>query len=107
MKFYTFILFASLIILSISDDSACDGKDADSAKDCKDIKISNSHCCYLKAKDEDGKSHSMCYSITDDQYNKIKDHIKEMEKGGGKVKKLDCKSIYLELSILSFIFLLL
>jgi hypothetical protein len=106
MKFYTFILFASLIFLSKSDDNDCDEKPAESAKDCKDIKVTGYHCCYLKAKDDEDE-YNGCTLITDTQYNNIKDTIKEWEKDGGDVKKLDCKSIYLELSILIFIFLLL
>ena len=112
MKFYTFILFASLIFLSKSedddddDDNGCFGKSAESAKDCKDIKVTGHHCCYLKGK-YNGNTANICYSITDTEYNNIKDTIKKMEKNGGDVKKLDCKSIYLELSILIFIFLLL
>jgi hypothetical protein len=106
MKFYTFILFASLIFLSKSDDNGCDEKSAESSKDCKDIKVTGYHCCYLKAKDDEDE-YNGCTLITDTQYNNIKDTIKEWEKDGGDVKKLDCKSIYLELSILIFIFLLL
>ena len=111
MKFYTFILFASLIIFSISgddfDDHGCTDKSAESAKDCKDIKITGYHCCYLKGKDKDGDFNG-CTVITDTQYNNIKDTIKEWEKHDDTdIKKLDCKSIYLELSILIFIFLLL
>ena len=108
MKFYTFILFASLIFLSKSDDddNGCDGKSAESAKDCKDIKIPNKHCCYFKAKEGNDK-YNNCISLNDDQYKNIKDAIKDWEEDGGKVEKLDCKSIYLELSILIFIFLLL
>ena len=106
MKFYTFILFASLIFLSKSDDNVCYGKSAESAKDCKDIKVTGQHCCYLKGK-YNGITANICILISDNEYNNIKDTIKEMEKGDGDVKKLDCKSIYLELSILIFIFLLL
>ena len=106
MKFYTFILFASLIFLSKSDNNGCNGKSAESAKDCKDIKVTGQHCCYLKGK-YNGITANICILISDNQYNNIKDTIKEMEKGDGDVKKLDCKSIYLELSILMFIFLLL
>ena len=107
MKFYNIILFASLILYILSEDE-CDQKtSASKAKDCKDLKTSDGdHCCYLKAKN-DGKEYSGCTSVSKEAYDKIKDYIKEMEKTGGKVKKLDCKSIYLELSILSFIFLLL
>ena len=108
MKFYNIILFASLILYILSEDNECEQKtSASKAKDCKDLKASDGdHCCYLKAKKDD-QEYSGCTPVSKEAYNKIKDYIKEMEKTGGKVKKLDCKSIYLELSILSFIFLLL
>jgi hypothetical protein len=107
MKFYNIILFASLILYISSSD--CDGKDAESAKDCKDktSAYTDGHCCFIKGKDKDGNSASMCISLEKSEYDNIKDYIKSLEDQGANVKKLDCKSIYLELSILSFILLLL
>jgi hypothetical protein len=109
MKFYNIILFASLI-LYIYSDSACNSKtSADKAKDCKDLATSDAedYCCYAKGKDENKQSLSRCVTITKENYNKIKDYIKSLEDKGYEVKKLDCKSSYLELSVLSIILLLL
>ncbi len=109
MKFYNIILFASLI-LCIYSQSACDSKtQASKAKDCKDLQTTNSedHCCYAKGKDENSKDISGCVTVTKENYDKIKDFIKSLKDKGYEVKKIDCKSIYLKLSVLSFILLLL
>ena len=107
MKFYNIILFASLIlyILSIS----CNAKDsAGSSDDCKDLPsgYTDGHCCFVKGK-KDGNDVAVCIPLKKSEYDNIKDYIKSLEDDGADVKKLDCKSIYLELSILSFILLLL
>ena len=108
MKFYNIILFASLILYIFS--IQCDGKgEAGSSDDCKDLPIGTgySNCCFVKGK-KDSEDVATCIPLTKNQYDNIKDYIKELEEDGSTdVKKLDCKSIYLELSILSFILLLL
>jgi len=109
MKFYNIILFASLILYILSDE--CEGKEsASSKKDCKDLKTDGYKCCFIKVKDKDGES-SGCTTVSKENYDNIKDYIKKWEEEGKsedlKIKKLDCKSIYLELSVLSFILLLL
>ena len=48
-----------------------------------------------------------CVPLTDAQYKDIKQTIKEFEEEGGEVKKLDCKSIYLQFSLISLLFLIL
>lgn len=107
MKFYNIILFASLFLCTLSEDDNCILKEnASSAKDCKDIKTSFYKCCYYKGKLDD-EDYSRCIPLLKEQYDDIKATIKEIEKEGGDVKKLDCKSYYLELSLLSFILLLL
>lgn len=83
---------------------------ASSKKDCKDLQTSEYKCCYFKVKSNSGEE-SGCTSVTKTGYDNIKDYIKEWEEEDKslnvKVKKLDCKSIYLELSVLSFILILL
>jgi hypothetical protein len=108
MKFYNIILFASLILYILS--SACSDKEsAESSDDCKNLSTSKAdgHCCFVKGKDLNKKDISRCISLEKSEYDNIKDYIKSLENQGAEVKKLDCKSIYLELSILSFILLLL
>ena len=106
MKLYKIILFVS-IILSIYSDN-CGGK-ADSRKDCDKLdKLTGyPYCCFIKGKDQNGDEAKICMPLTQANYDNIKDYKKSLEDGGAKIKKIDCKSIYLELSILSFIFLLL
>ena len=50
---------------------------------------------------------SACVIVNKDNYDNIKEFIENLEDQGYEVKKLDCKSNYLELSILIFILLLL
>ena len=110
MKFYNIILLTSLILYIYSEDNECVKKtSAEKAKDCKDLKTSNSdeHCCYAKGKDKSGSSMSGCVVVGKDNYNNMKDFISSLENQGYEVKKIDCKSNYLELTILSFILLLL
>ena len=108
MKFYNIILFASLI-LYIYSQSECDKKtEASKTKDCKDLQTydSEDYCCYAKGKDDESKSVSSCVTVKKSDYDNIKDFIKSLEDDGYEIKKLDCKSNYLELSILIFILLL-
>jgi len=108
MKFYKIILFASLILYILSSECS-DKKIASGSADCENLKTSDSdgHCCFAKGKDKNDSPVSTCISVTKSEYDKIKDKIKSLEKEGYEVDKLDCKSIYIELSILSFILLLL
>lgn len=109
MKFYKIILFVSIILAIYSDD--CDfGTKADSKKDCDKLdKITGyPYCCFIKGKDQNGNSDAkICAPLTKNEYDNIKDYKKTLENAGAEIKKIDCKSIYLELSIFSFIFLLL
>ena len=107
MKFYNIILFASLILYILSSD--CDGKDAESAKDCKDLTSAHTDgkCCFIKGVDVNKNSVSACFSLKKSDYDDIDAFIKSYEDKGADIDKVDCKSIYLELSILSFILLLL
>ena len=68
---------------------------------------SNPYCCYTKGTDKNKNKIKGCISLSQYDYDHIKDFIKSYKDQGHKIKKIDCKSIYLELSILSFILLLL
>jgi len=109
MKFYI-IIFVSFL-LSIYSAEKCDVErsSGSSAKDCNKYEKEDGfpYCCYYKIKGDDGENEG-CIPLTKDNYDKIKDYIKTIENNEHvDIKKLDCKSIYLELSILGFIFLLL
>ena len=109
MKFYKIILFVSIILTIYSEDCEIGDVEADSIKDCDKLdKITGyPYCCFLKGKNQNGEETKTCAPLTKNEYDNIKDYKKGLEALGAKIKKIDCKSIYLELSILSFIFLLL
>ena len=105
MKFYKIILFAS-IILSIYSDLCGIAIDPNSRKDCDKLEKTTAfpYCCFIKGKDAEGNEVKNCYPISQEKYDNIKDYKKTL---GDSIKEIDCKSINLDLSILSFIFLLL
>ena len=109
MKFYI-IIFVSLI-LSIYSGNTCDGEHStgSSAKDCNKLEKESGYpyCCYFKFIGPEGEK-EVCIPLTQSDYDDIKNFIKEIEKDVDiTTKDLDCKSIYLKLSILIFIMLLL
>jgi len=116
MKFYQIIFFVSLILYIYSEgtetgtetEEKCQiSVTANSIKDCKDLKTSKPHCCYVKGT-QNGSKVNGCLALSKDNYDNIKDYIKKIEKeNNADIDKLDCKSIYLELSLLSFVLLFL
>ena len=119
-------LFLILVILLLSkfycqDDyteSECEKKEgAKKKKDCNGLGVSKNayKCCYVKTEGSiKGQSldDESCMEIDKESYDKIKEFIEKQEKdvkeAGGKleVKKLDCSSNYLLISIMSLILLL-
>ena len=109
------IIVSLLIILYINCDDYCslDIK-AKSFDDCKNLKLPDNYkyCCYVKLEDKDGETNG-CFPLTKDQYDKIDDYIDGLAKkskddgDNGDIKKLDCKSYYLEFCLLSMLFILL
>ena len=119
MKKALFLLLAALLISQYScddeEDSGCEKfVGVSGKKDCNNRKDKDAYrCCYVKAKGKiDGKKETKeyCMSIDETNYNRIKDYIKEMEKAGESsdldIKKFDCNSNYLLISIMSLILLL-
>ena len=112
MKLLTFIISILLLSYIITDD--CEGHSAKKHSDCKDLTLHTDYkyCCYAKyeIKEGDKKTVEGCTELTQNNYDNIKDYIKEWEKDPEfevKVKKLDCHSVYLTGSILSLLLLLL
>ena len=118
MKLLTFII--SILLLSYIITSECERKENPKKdSDCKDLKVDTDegykYCCYAKVEgkiDGEKKTVERCEELKQDDYDKIKDYIKNWENGDGKemelkVKKLDCHSVYLTVSILSLLLLLL
>ena len=88
-------------------DDECMAKDsASSSKDCEKLQSSRGHCCYINGKNDEEEI-KRCISLTKEEYDNIDDYIKKLENDGSKVKDLDCKSYYLELCLLSLLFILL
>ena len=102
-----------IIILSniICDTGYCDGATAEpNVENCNKLKKGDGHCCYIEEpKSTPSKS---CISISNYQYDHIKDYVKLKQIFGGdkgetedKDVKIDCKSFDLKFS--SIILLLL
>ena len=109
MKFYQILFLALLMIdISLNETLSCSlDTDASSSKDCIDLESDYKYCCFIKVKYEN-EDISGCYPLKESQYNDIKQTIKDLEKNADtKVDKLDCKSFYLQLGLISLIFLIL
>lgn len=106
-----FLILSSFVFCDDDDDGGeCYGT-ASKAKDCNSKKVGTSYkyCCFLDIKSDEG-SYKQCYPVTESDYKDIKNYINKMEESGrdahGKVNKLDCKSYYLKLSLLSLLLIL-
>ena len=113
MKLLTFIISILLLSYIITED--CEDHDAKKYSDCKDLTLHTGYkyCCYAKVEqkiDGEKKTGEFCTELKQDNYDNIKDYIKEWEKDADvkiEVKKIDCHSVYLTGSILSLLLLLL
>ena len=115
MKIFT-ILISILLLIYINTQtiSECLQKLTTGRKtsDCEDLKttVDSSHCCYYKTKTDSVETEG-CTEVPKASYDDIKKYIKELEEQAKsakmKVKKLDCYSSYLTLSLLSLVLLLL
>ena len=106
-------LYALLIILLfaqiICDDDICNFAQRNNADECNKISPDEGgyRCCFFKGK-VDWNEVKFCYSATKEQYDKIDDAIKELEKQDDTdVDSLDCGSNYIIISLLSLILLFL
>ena len=106
MKYLEIIIVLCLIIFTYQD---CERETK--KEDCKAEKLSNSekeggaeYCCYVE-----GVINTVCIPLRKYQYNNIKDFVKTMKLMGlfNDDAKIDCKSLYLGISLLSFLLLLL
>ena len=104
------ILFTSLLVfISSSTINPCYWVDAQSINDCKDLGRTSEeyHCCLFTCK-YDGYSERFkyCNEITSEQYSNIKQTMKDLAESDYVIEQLYCKSFYLQLSLLSLLFLL-
>ena len=109
MKFYS-VLILFLLIAYIN--SICQGTTPSGKKDCKDKlsdeeKKTNSYCCYAENKNGD----KTCLPLKKDEYNDIKNYIKEannnIENDKEKIKSLNCNSLFLKLGLMNILLFLL
>ena len=108
MKYLEIIIVLCLIIFTYQK---CD--DGTKKEDCKAEKLSSGekeggaeYCCYVEGVIT---KNTVCMPLKKYQYNNIKDYIKFAKLIGGSSNdiKIDCKSLYLGISLLSFLLLLL
>ena len=103
MKFFELIILLCLIIFTYQD---CDAERT--KENCKlsdeDKKDGLEYCCF--AEDGDDKR---CVGLTKYQYKHIKDFVKlkRLRDGASEDATIDCKSLYLQISLLSILLLLL
>jgi hypothetical protein len=103
MKFFELIILLCLILFSYQ---RC--RDGQKKEDCKlsdeDKEDGDEYCCFV----EDGDDKN-CVGLTKYQYKHIKDFAKLQRLQGvaSEDSKIDCKSLYLQISLLSILLLLL
>ena len=97
------------MILTIYSDYCGTTTNPSDRKDCDKLdKVTGfPYCCFIKSKDKSGNEGTACIPVSQNDYDNIKDYKKSLENLGGTVKKIDCKSFYIEFSLLSLILLLL
>lgn len=108
LQFFIFLILVAYI------HSSCSGT-ASSAGDCKDDMLSDiqkgneMHCCYVTSKGlSDNQEYKNCDAISKVGYENLGDYIKYSEMMGlGKDVSVDCKSLYLQFSLISLFLLFL
>ena len=106
MKTFQLLALLCLIIYTYQD---CHNENNPKKEDCKtenfnDIEKKNAeYCCFIKDGDD-----TACSALSKYQYKHIKDMIKNARlEGSGDDYSIDCKSLYLQISLLSLLLLLL
>ena len=107
-----FIQIISLLYLISFTYQSCRGHTA--KDDCKTDNLSQGekddgaeYCCFEKDANVASKKDGNCVPLTKYQYKHIKDYIKrELITGSHEDYSIDCKSFYLEISLLSLLLFL-
>ena len=116
MKIYIIALLISVnYIFCSTTESSCEDVNPASKSDCTNfyngIESDGYHCCYSR-ETYNGVDTYQCFDLNRDEYNNIKQTIKNIEESfyndgdDLKIKSLDCNSYYLQLGLISLIFLL-
>ena len=109
MSIYHILILLSLIIFINNKDYCINTFPASKGDDCKNLEITSLdyHCCFVKGK-INNKIMNHCVEIKPWEYKDLKAYIEDMNKeSGNDIEGIDCKSIYLQLSLISLLFLLL
>ena len=83
----------------------------DDPKNCTQRKFSDTeknlkkHCCYFKYTIL-GKQFKDCNALTEEEYQNVKEISKNYTKTGVYISTIDCKSSYLQIELLSLIFII-
>ena len=107
-----FIQIISLLYLISFTYQSCDGHT--SKDDCKTDNLSQGekdagaeYCCFEKDANSASRKDGYCVPLTKYQYKHIKDYIKrELIGGAHEDYSIDCKSFYLQISLLSLLLFL-
>ena len=107
MKLLNLLLVILLLQLFSCEEYCNEDTNPSKAKDCNNLKIDPSdedgkYCCFVENGNE-----KFCEVYSQEEYDKIEDLIKQVEKAGGKDVSIDCASNYTMISLLSLILLLL
>lgn len=110
-SYFKILLLSLLVYCSYQYTSKCDGTQASTLSECLELllpeeKDSDFHCCFTQAK-KNGVKNSQCDLISDSDYNSIKHYIGDYEDHGYSEVSVDCKSYFLQLSLLYLLLFLL
>ena len=103
------LILLSLIMFTNNKNYCLKDATASKGDDCKDLEITSLdyHCCYVKGKINNEVINS-CVEIKPWEYKDLKKYIEDMNKESvNAIEGIDCESIYLQLSLISLLFLLL
>ena len=112
MRTYLFMIILSVIALNKAADACSNlGIAATGPNDCKDRTKplgDDSYCCYMEGDYLTYKDVKSCLNIPKKAYKNVAKFIEDSNKeiASSNIKKLDCKSFYLHLSLINLILFL-
>ncbi len=86
----------------------CNGQEVSSKSECKNLPFDSkySHCCFSHYK-MIGLEIKTCAPLTKEEYDKIDEYIKSLEKQQVEIISIDCISYYLHTTILALLLFIL
>ena len=106
-KFWIMLLLILHFEISLESGS-CDYTLVSSTQECLDLLNDeeaeyNYKCCYVTSKEKGGISLSECRLIPQEVYKNIDDYIDDLRDQNYEDPKVDCKSNYLQITLLSLL----